>query len=243
MNNTIYYRTKYLEAIHLKDKPITYNEHNHVSTYTIGLIFTGGVTLRCDGQETLFSSDSFFIIRPYQVHTLILPKTYDMLSFCIHKDLILKYKQKDLLNMITDFLSQLPITIHDSLLVNAIEALYDGKTHQTSNDVIWKCADNLCKNPENNMHIQTIASSIYFSTFHYIRQFKRTVGMTPHKFQLQNKVRKAQRLIEDGKPVAHIAADLGFYDQSHFIKYFKSIVGITPSAYKNSYKRLRDLNF
>jgi hypothetical protein len=35
-----------------------------------------------------------------------------------------------------------------------------------------------------------------------IRRFKREVGLTPHRFLLQNRIRKAQRLIERGMPIA-----------------------------------------
>ena len=63
--------------------------------------------------------------------------------------------------------------------------------------------------------------------------------MTPHKFQMQNKVRKAQRMIEKGEPLSVVAMDLGFYGQSHFIKCFKNIVGLTPREYKQSFRRLQ----
>lgn len=59
MNNIIYYRSEYLEIIHLKNRLITYNEHNHVSVYIIGLIIEGTVTLKCDERITLYSPDSF----------------------------------------------------------------------------------------------------------------------------------------------------------------------------------------
>lgn len=84
-----------------------------------------------------------------------------------------------------------------------------------------------------------MADEIYFSKFYYIKRFKQNIGMTPHKFQLQNKIRKAQRMIENGARLTVIATDLGFYDQSHFIKCFKSIVGITPSEYRQSFKKIQ----
>jgi len=241
MNNTIYYRSEYLEIIHLKNKSITYNEHNHVSVYIIGLIIEGIVTLKCDEQIAFFSSDSFFVIRPYQIHGLLLPENYNMLSLCIHKDLVSKNKPNNLFNMLIDILSQSLLTVNPALLANAIEALYHCEPFQPFDSNIMSSAYILWKNPENNICVQSMADSIYFSKYHYIKRFKQIIGMTPHKFQLQNKVRKAQRLIEDGEPLTSIATGLGFYDQSHFIKCFKNIVGITPSEYKRSFKRLQSL--
>ncbi|WP_099469501.1 AraC family transcriptional regulator [Konateibacter massiliensis] len=240
MNHTIYYRSEYLEIIRLKNKFITYKEHNHVSVYIIGLIVEGSVTLKCDEQIAIFSPNSFFVIKPYQIHALLLPENYTMLSLCIHKDLVAKYESNTLYNMLTDLLSQLPLTINHTLLANAVEALYHCEPFQPLDSNILSSAYILCQNPENNICVQSMADNIFFSKYHYIKRFKQNIGMTPHKFQIQNKVRRAQRLIEDGEPLTAIATDLGFYDQSHFIKCFKNIIGITPSEYKQSFKRLHN---
>ena len=110
MDNATYYRSEYLEIIQLKNKPITYNEHNHVSMYTIGLVIEGIVTLKCDEQTIVFSPNSFFVIKPYQIHALLLPENYNMLSLCIHKDLAAEYEPNDLCNMLAALLSQSFIT-------------------------------------------------------------------------------------------------------------------------------------
>ncbi len=54
---------------------------------------------------------------------------------------------------------------------------------------------------------------------------------TPHRFQLQNRVRKGQRLLAGPATVAEAAA-AGFCDQSHFDRQFKRLVGLNPAAYK-----------
>lgn len=88
MGQITYYRFEHLEVIHLKNKPVTYSEHNHVSMYTVGLVIEGIVTLKCGEQLKAFSQNNFFVIRPYEIHALLLPESYNMLSFCIHKDLL-----------------------------------------------------------------------------------------------------------------------------------------------------------
>lgn len=98
----------------------------------------------------------------------------------------------------------------------------------------------LRQQPEVSIDIQNMAEHAYMSKFHYIKRFKGDVGITLHRFQLQNKIRKAQRLIENGTSLSIVAADLGFFDQSHFIKCFKEVVGLTPLQYKRSAKRLPD---
>jgi AraC-like DNA-binding protein len=40
----------------------------------------------------------------------------------------------------------------------------------------------------------------------------------------------ARVLSGTGKPLAEVAADAGFYDQSHFTRAFKARFGMTPAA-------------
>ena len=71
-----------------------------------------------------------------------------------------------------------------------------------------------------------------------IRKCKRNFGLTPHKFHLQNRIRKAQTLLFTNKSVTEASMDTGFYDQSHFDRAFKNIVGISPTEYLASSKTL-----
>ena len=61
---------------------------------------------------------------------------------------------------------------------------------------------------------------------------KHEIGLTPHQFQLQNRIRKAQRLLENSATIAEVALATGFCDQSHFIRHFEKIVGLTPTDYR-----------
>lgn len=91
--------------------------------------------------------------------------------------------------------------------------------------------------PENTFLIADMAQSIAVSPYHMIRQFKAACGLTPHQFQIQCRVRKAQRLLEEGKSVTEAAYATGFCDQSHFDRCFKRIVRLTPNAYRQSVKQ------
>lgn len=92
--------------------------------------------------------------------------------------------------------------------------------------------------PEKGFLIADMAERIGISPYHMIRQFKAVCGLTPHQFQIQCRVRKAQRLLEEGKSVTEVAYAAGFCDQSHFDRCFHKIVRLTPSEYKQSIKRL-----
>lgn len=90
--------------------------------------------------------------------------------------------------------------------------------------------------PENVFLIEDMAKSVGISPYHMIRQFKAACGLTPHQFQIQCRVRKGQKLLEEGKSVTEAAYATGFCDQSHFDRCFRKIVRLTPNAYKQSVK-------
>lgn len=92
--------------------------------------------------------------------------------------------------------------------------------------------------PEKVLRIEDMAQNIGMSPYHMIRKFKTACGLTPHQFQIQCRIRKAQKLLEKEKSVTEVAYATGFCDQSHFDRCFHKIVRLTPSEYKQSVKHL-----
>ena len=69
------------------------------------------------------------------------------------------------------------------------------------------------------------------SGFHLTRVFRRSLGLPPHAYQAQLRVRLAKSLLREGRGIAEVAADVGFSDQSHLTRQFKRLVGVTPAKY------------
>ena len=90
--------------------------------------------------------------------------------------------------------------------------------------------------PENMYLIEEMAADSNTSPFHLIRKFKKAFGLKPHQFQIQCKVRKAQKLLEEEKSVCQVTYDAGFCDQSHLDRCFQKVVGLTPKEYRASLK-------
>lgn len=72
-----------------------------------------------------------------------------------------------------------------------------------------------------------------------IRSFRRAVGMPPHEYLTQVRVRHAGRALTQGEPIAEVAALAGFADQSHLSRHFKRITGTTPGQYAAGHFRPR----
>ena len=84
------------------------------------------------------------------------------------------------------------------------------------------------------VHSINPVTEYYISSYHMIRKFASENGLTPHKFQMQCRVRKAQELLREGYKVIDVAHMVGFCDQSHLDRVFKKQVGISPEQYINS---------
>ncbi|MCP1419154.1 AraC-like DNA-binding protein [Pseudomonas laurylsulfativorans] len=69
--------------------------------------------------------------------------------------------------------------------------------------------------------------------FPFLKQFKRTVGMTPHAWLLRLRLERACGLLSrSGQPIIDVAHAVGFYDQSHFNRAFRQAFGVAPSRYR-----------
>lgn len=84
-----------------------------------------------------------------------------------------------------------------------------------------------------NLSIKKLSSVAALSPFHLCRVFEKEVGVPPHVYQLDIRLIRAAEMLVQGKPIADVAAETGFYDQSHFHKAFQRKFGITPKRYIN----------
>jgi AraC-like DNA-binding protein len=85
------------------------------------------------------------------------------------------------------------------------------------------------------LSLEVLSEVVGISRYAIIRLFKNNFGLTPHAYQLNQKVNTARSLLKSGKTIVQIAHDLGFTDQSHFHHAFKSHTGITPKQFQTQF--------
>lgn len=85
--------------------------------------------------------------------------------------------------------------------------------------------------PENEFSLNTLAEMVNLSPWHFLRQFKKEIGMTPHAWLIQARIRKARQLLSLGHTLSDVTQLCGFSDQSHFHRHFKNAIGVTPGNY------------
>ena len=79
--------------------------------------------------------------------------------------------------------------------------------------------------------LNMLAQHVALSPYYLLRAFRSEVGMPPYAYLENVRIRHTQQLIKAGKPLAEVAADVGFSSQSHMTRQFKKIIGVTPGQY------------
>lgn len=91
--------------------------------------------------------------------------------------------------------------------------------------------------PEENLSLLELANRAELSPWHFLRQFKNLVGMPPHAYLVQSRLRKATTLLRQGETLSAVSARCGFSDQSHFNRHFKKALGVTPGQFVRAITR------
>lgn len=86
-------------------------------------------------------------------------------------------------------------------------------------------------NYSENIDLDNIADEAFFSKFHFIRQFKKIYGKTPHQHLKTVRIENAMQLLRTNMPVSEACYAVGFESLGSFSVLFKRVVGISPSAY------------
>ena len=86
---------------------------------------------------------------------------------------------------------------------------------------------------DSELSLTELATQLNLSPFHFARLFKKSLGLSLHKYVLQNRIERAKKLITVASdiPLSDIALQAGFYDQTHFGKTFKKYVEVSPKAF------------
>ena len=230
-----------IELIFCDNSTISYPLHNHVSVLTIGIILDGSIVLTTNQCAKTYGKNETFIIPPYMPHSISAHGNYTLLSLCIDKNVVLPYStdtiRNNILTLLTSALYTEKINQYQMMqLSSCLNSLADYPIHYPDNQspFINDLKKQLELYPENKLSVEEMAQKSFISKYHFIRSFKAEVGLTPHQFQIQNRIRKAQRLLHQTDTITEVALTTGFCDQSHFIKQFKKHVGLLPLTYKAS---------
>jgi AraC family transcriptional regulator len=101
--------------------------------------------------------------------------------------------------------------------------------------------DYIKANLTQDLSILDLATLTGMSESHFSRSFKRSVGIAPYQYLIQQRVERAKQLLSqrcsrgEAPPtiaISNIALDCGFANQTHLTKVFRQMTGMTPKAYQ-----------
>jgi AraC-like DNA-binding protein len=82
-----------------------------------------------------------------------------------------------------------------------------------------------------SVSLQELADLANLSPYYLCTVFRQEIGVPPHGYQIQIRIRRVRELLVEGATPAEAAVATGFFDQAHLNRHFKRIVGVTPGGY------------
>lgn len=109
------------------------------------------------------------------------------------------------------------------------------RSNRATRDRIYAALAVIEHSSAGELRLGELAQVAGLSPYHFLRVFKRETGVTPHRFLMQARVRRALELLRDTtRPVTEIAFDVGFGDLSNFINTFRREVGCSPARFRKT---------
>ena len=240
----------------IPDSNGTFVKHFH-DTYTIGITHDGMFKSVNSQQSSLAYQNSTRIINPGEVHcgdshawkytnfypsTELLAKLYEQM-YGEHKIPFFERHIIDNLPLFTLLLDFFRSVYYkksgmeiDIALMNALSYLIVHYTSYTKQHAMLFDESFVTKisieyihdNLHSDITLEELSSQTHLSKYHFLRVFKKNIGLTPHQYIITERIHKAKELVLEGKSLGEVGFDVGFSDQSHFIRNFRKIYGYSP---------------
>ena len=92
------------------------------------------------------------------------------------------------------------------------------------------------ENYSREITIDDIVDNVHISKYHFIRLFKRVIGVTPYAYLMSCRINRSKLLLRTtDMSVGDISLECGFADTSNFIVQFKKHTGQKPTGYRAAF--------
>jgi AraC family transcriptional regulator len=92
-------------------------------------------------------------------------------------------------------------------------------------------------NLDGEISLAELAKQCGLSSSHFSRAFRQSIGTSPHRWLLHQRVEKARRLLRDRQsPLSEVALACGFADRSHLTRVFRKLSGAGPAAWRRTHQ-------
>jgi AraC family transcriptional regulator len=126
------------------------------------------------------------------------------------------------------------VLVHELLRLNNSAVL--ARRHVRGGLAGWqqkKVAQYIEEHLSEDISLATLAELARLSPFHFVRAFKQSFGLPPHRYLSRLRMEHAKSLLADPAiSVTQIGFNLGFNETSSFTTTFRKHTGLTPTAYR-----------
>jgi AraC-like DNA-binding protein len=106
-------------------------------------------------------------------------------------------------------------------------------TNGLSRERLQRVCDYIEAHLDDRLTLADLAGVACLSPYHFSRSFKQAVGVGPQRYVMQRRLERAKTLMRrSNQPLALIAQEAGFTDQSHLTAIFRREIGVTPGRYR-----------
>jgi AraC family transcriptional regulator len=86
---------------------------------------------------------------------------------------------------------------------------------------------------DDDLSLTILADIACLSPYHFSASFKEAAGVGPQRYVIQRRLERAKTLMRrTNQPLAMIAQEAGFADQSHLTSIFRREMGVTPGRFR-----------
>lgn len=95
----------------------------------------------------------------------------------------------------------------------------------------------IAENLDADLSLAEIANIADLSQFHFARAFRKSTGLTPQQFLMQQRIERAKELLaKEDLPIVEVSLRTGFKNQSHFTSLFRKFTRFTPKMWRESFQ-------
>lgn len=84
--------------------------------------------------------------------------------------------------------------------------------------------------------LSELSNAVHITPYHLTRLFGKHIGIPPHRYLENVRIRHAEHLLQEGMPIVEVALRTGFAGQSHLTRTFKRFIGTTPGSFSQQRK-------
>jgi AraC family transcriptional regulator len=93
-------------------------------------------------------------------------------------------------------------------------------------------------NIKGSVTLKEVAQECGLSVGHFSHAFRRTLGVSPHRWLIEQRVvLSKEKLRDDRLTLSEVAMECGFSDQSHLSRAFRHTVGVSPGVWRRALQR------